>query len=78
MKSFLKLVGVLEFPWITVLVCAFVGLLAGLLIAAILWWRTPGGQTVYLRLGVVGALTGGFLGLCYHVVVCVCRLELSS
>jgi hypothetical protein len=75
--SLLRILGVLPFPWTTVLIWAFVGLLAAMVLAAALWGTTPGGQTVYIRFAIFGALTGAFLGLCYHVLVCVCRLQLQ-
>jgi hypothetical protein len=68
------MLGVVEFPWTTVLVWAFVGLLAAL-IAAAFWGKTQGGLAVYLRFAFCGVLIGAFLGLCYHVLVGVCRLE---
>ena len=70
--------GLTEFPWTTVLACAAIGLIVGLVIKVVFWGSTPGGMFVGIRLGIYGLIAGGFLGLCYHVIRGFCGLTLSS
>ena len=57
------MLGIAEFPWTTVLIWAFVGLMAALVIAAAFWGKTQGGLAVYLRFAFYGVLDHPFVWL---------------
>lgn len=70
--------GVTEFPWTHVGVGVFLGLIAAITLQRVLFRDTPAGIHIHCGVALVGALIGGFLGVCYHVLAGWCGLELSA
>jgi uncharacterized membrane protein YeaQ/YmgE (transglycosylase-associated protein family) len=69
--------GLSEFPWTTILIWGICGLIAGMVIGLLFWGRSLFRTSEQVRFGLIGALVGGFLGLCYHVLFGVSRFGLQ-
>ena len=74
MLNFLRLMGVVEFPALTVGAGMLLGLLAAFGIKFWFWRNVQPGVHVCFGLTVVGLIVGGFLGFCYHLLVENCYL----
>jgi hypothetical protein len=76
MVNLLRSLGWREFPSTTVAVWVGFGLLVAIGIRFVVWKREDPGLHINLGLALAGALIGGFLGICYHVVAEHCGLVL--
>ena len=74
MVNFLRQMGIREFPYTTVGVWIFLGLMAALAFGYVFRESITGRLHIHFGLVIVGAFIGGFLGFCFHMLVENCYL----
>ena len=68
MMNVSHMLGLNPISWPTILLCAFVGLIVGIVLKTLIWRKTPGGLAISVYFALAGAGLGAFLGLCYYVI----------
>ena len=63
-----RTVSITDLPWLMIVLWSIIGLAIGIAANHLFWGGTSG---KYVFLPAVGAAIGGFLGLCFYVLVAV-------